>query len=736
MRRLLWIAIIVVILLAVLLGVTILNGVSPNSFTTAPYGYGQLLNSSTITLAYIALSIVTYLLAIILMISTIIRLIRLLKKVLFGNQTRDQRGQHNTAAEQQPERSIFGDSVIVRVVALGVATVLFSNVVGAILSGSALFFIEVARDTPGILSQQWNVIQVACSDDLLRQQIVATCINEFGLGFIRAWISSLWDAYDASSFRFFPFTGLVFFALTWAISGQILNLLTGENAGEQGKPSLRNRLLETFNQRMRGNLLFFIIVIIGGYFSLVAVISIPLLQQAVPDLPEVSTDRLREQITEIQTQHTLSGLYNAQNVDPFAALSTYLEEQFALVSDDSAVAPSTPEGIGSSSPEATAEAPALAAPQSQQDLEKVLRLNQLSSAEVLLTSFKSQRHELLSSYETLQARTTGSIQDAGDTTLDTYEANTINRLGVRENVSFYLTSLDWYRNRVTSFEIPLISCAEALRESDQAWEEWSKAAIDELMARGSLNPSDGFLVELVRDRIRDSESRCDLSRLLARQTDSSQLLTRPELGAFSGAFGLIAQWLLETESLELALIVGLVGFGVLGAAVSRFVREQRQRRESHLLVEDLTGVMLRGVVAAVLVFLTTKSGLGIYDTGGNGAQISNPYLVLLLCLVAGVYSEVVWAWAQQFIDKQFPGEGANEAGLALLTLEDELNNQTSDQETVEEDATVDPNAATALESAQTEEAKDQSDVSQESAEELGNADQSSQSENVDTENKS
>ena len=110
----------------------------------------------------------------------------------------------------------------------------------------------------------------------------------------------------------------------------------------------------------------------------------------------------------------------------------------------------------------------------------------------------------------------------------------------------------------------------------------------------------------------------------------------------------MAKWLLETESLSLALIVGMMGFGLLGSAVSTFVRETQgqQRREGEPLVADLGGVILRGVSAAIVVFLGAKGGLTVF--AGNSSE-PNPYVLLFTCLIGAVFSERVWDWAREKI---------------------------------------------------------------------------------------
>jgi hypothetical protein len=128
---------------------------------------------------------------------------------------------------------------------------------------------------------------------------------------------------------------------------------------------------------------------------------------------------------------------------------------------------------------------------------------------------------------------------------------------------------------------------------------------------------------------------------------------RQDLGSNMGPFSYIASWLLRTESLPLAQIVGLLGFGLLGSAVSSLVRSSAHRPKNHPLVEELATVIIRGATAAVVVFLAVKGGLAIFTSGDSNA---NSYVLLLTCLIAAVFSEDVWARAREWLNNGQKGD--------------------------------------------------------------------------------
>ena len=75
------------------------------------------------------------------------------------------------------------------------------------------------------------------------------------------------------------------------------------------------------------------------------------------------------------------------------------------------------------------------------------------------------------------------------------------------------------------------------------------------------------------------------------------------MGTDLGVFTFFAGWLLGLESYSLVIIIGLIGFGLLGAAGSTYIRERNNKEENKPLIDDLTGVLIKGFTAAIVVLL-------------------------------------------------------------------------------------------------------------------------------------
>jgi len=122
---------------------------------------------------------------------------------------------------------------------------------------------------------------------------------------------------------------------------------------------------------------------------------------------------------------------------------------------------------------------------------------------------------------------------------------------------------------------------------------------------------------------------------------------RPNIGEEYGIFESMSGWLLKTESMSLALIVGLFGFGLLGAIGSSFIRQKITTDKPDQIedyVPNLPIVLISGLSSAIVVFLAVKGAIVVFAT--KDANL-NPYILFFTCLVAAVYSEDIWAWARK-----------------------------------------------------------------------------------------
>lgn len=121
-------------------------------------------------------------------------------------------------------------------------------------------------------------------------------------------------------------------------------------------------------------------------------------------------------------------------------------------------------------------------------------------------------------------------------------------------------------------------------------------------------------------------------------------------------FASLSAWLRTQGSLELVTIIGMLGFGLVGASASRVVRRDRLSDGTRAPVGDnIANTLLSGVSGALATYLLVKAGLAVASADGAAP---NPYLLLVTCFVAAVYWEDAW----ERVRKAVSGQDANEGG--------------------------------------------------------------------------
>jgi len=157
------------------------------------------------------------------------------------------------------------------------------------------------------------------------------------------------------------------------------------------------------------------------------------------------------------------------------------------------------------------------------------------------------------------------------------------------------------------------------------------------------------------------------------------------------ALGRAYQWLAVSPE-STVLIIGLVGFGLFGAAIRMMGRPDKTppptertldqqvltkkvERNNVVAVREgglgyeITGaparVLVQGVGAAFTVFLGGQAGTLLLASGSR----PNVYSLLLFCFLGAVFAEEIWGWAQRMLhgrlnspvgpEKQDEGSAAN-----------------------------------------------------------------------------
>lgn len=219
-----------------------------------------------------------------------------------------------------------------------------------------------------------------------------------------------------------------------------------------------------------------------------------------------------------------------------------------------------------------------------------------------------------------------------------YEQASRRRPGGRESEAHYRSLLEWQFERVEAVASARAECRAALLPS-------ARTLISDAEARRRVEEELPF-PGLASARFDPVRIACDPTRPYF-----SLPPTRPTYGAHLGpVISPIASWLVATESEQATLIVGLIGFGLLGALVSRFVAESPLNvggtgGPPDVAVEtaEIARIVFVGFSAAIIVFVASYGGLLLLSESGADP---NPYVVYTGCLVGAAYGEVIWKEAR------------------------------------------------------------------------------------------
>jgi hypothetical protein len=241
-----------------------------------------------------------------------------------------------------------------------------------------------------------------------------------------------------------------------------------------------------------------------------------------------------------------------------------------------------------------------------------------------------------------------------DLAAETFDLSNRGRKGIRETQQHFLSIDQWYRRWWAERASALSACRAAIEKAGADVNDLLDLIDANLRAKISTTSSrDSDLGEFTKRQSGSEEAAQSLCAI----SDSAdyEIPLREDFGRYLGIFGTATQWLLKTESLSLVLITGLLGFGLLGAACSTFIRNVGIRNADDPLVVNLAGVILRGASAAIMIFLGVYGGLAVF---AGPTATPNPYVVLFTCFVAAVYSEDAWAWGSREFNSRLANRNA------------------------------------------------------------------------------
>jgi hypothetical protein len=518
------------------------------------------------------------------------------------------------------ESQLFGDTIHDYAVGFLAAAMIVWTAIPWMGWALVRLVLYLVRDLPGTLREAFDQSVRTCGGGEAGVSVPThQCAEVTFMHFSRQWTTV--TASLVADLGDVPYLRLVFFFLVAAIVGQLV-AGAGKQAKEKG-PLIRPFALMPEGKRQ--NTMLGMILLIAGYFSIAAITAIPDLTERSVIAEASKPEKLEEEFKAAAVIPTFS-----EPADPFAALRTVVEDWQSKTPPIAAATatPVDPAAILTPTPVVIDRKENAAA--ILQDLDDI-KTSRLSAMEVVRDAHKN--FERASD----QARRTATT---------VYKQNLETRKGSRERANHFASLVGWFGYSFAQGADSIHSCERAFRSADAEAQSWA-SRVTSVLRRNENTPWRWWAQDSPRQGFDNLYPRySETYRACYAVTSFQRMPEREDLGDTLGPFRVVAQWLVKTESLPLALIVGLIGFGLLGSACSTFVREQggRKRTAGEPLVADLGGVIIRGASAAVVVFLAVVGGLTIF---GGDTSDPNPYILLLTCLVAAVFSERVWEWARE-----------------------------------------------------------------------------------------
>lgn len=221
---------------------------------------------------------------------------------------------------------------------------------------------------------------------------------------------------------------------------------------------------------------------------------------------------------------------------------------------------------------------------------------------------------------------TKSATDSFDTYIKT-------DLSVRERAEFQDDIIRWYRSSVPYLDEELRNYRRYVEWTVRDWKSWANWVIENF--NDLKQNQNAYLLS-----VGSIENLKDFNRGLGRIEASSAPSPRESIGL--GVFGFFANWLVENRSFSLALISGMIGFGLFGSVMARALIPYSPNVEGQL-DRDSLDVLLVGSSASVIIFLASQGGLAIIGTGDIQP---NAYILFLACFVGAAYGDQVWNTAK------------------------------------------------------------------------------------------
>ncbi|OQW33423.1 MAG: hypothetical protein A4E19_03195 [Nitrospira sp. SG-bin1] len=540
-------------------------------------------------------------------------------------------------------RDLFGMTQQARLLGLGVTALIFPEVLYQVVIAPVWVFDEILRRMP--LDTQ-NPILDSASDPIHLANLTKALLTG-----LQTYLSKFGDLLRRL-LEWLNISGLILALALWSLVGHTLS--ETPSTSEHGRVMRLTTFLRGLAPPQKRALVLSGLFLASAYLSIAAMVSIPWLQQKGSASP-VSNEQLKSTL-----ERNIMLLTDFDRTYPSKVLPPVIDGLDALQATANAL---------------QAEIERLKSNQQSYSnywnelLDDVRELTSNSGIRLMAANFTQ-------AWEDLRSQAHEHERNSLNTALTSFETKTLSPMSVQEKAVYVETLERWFNRGLRDYYDNLRDC----KHSAGIWQTTVQTEIHN--STTALRRA----LEMARDSKRMQDFMSPSTYIVPPPTSSTtaiMTLTHPRFtgctppplntarpeppdpGLGLGPFGLVSSWLVRTKSLALVLITGMLGFGLLGATISSFVRSKEGSVLTEPTLGELGGVLVRGLSAAVIVYLAVKGGLAAYAVGETEP---NAYVLFFTCLIGATFSERVWDWSRAKLEGQLPTEASSQQVSVPNTL--------------------------------------------------------------------
>jgi hypothetical protein len=538
-------------------------------------------------------------------------------------------------------KDAFGTTSVARMLGLALTTLVFPKTVYLSVSVPIRLVADVVANSPRAMLQPGPMTSVNMEtlgvEHVTRILTYLTYLLQQIGGELGQWINAFLQR--------FPVTDTIVALAFWIVAGQAFSPGPAPSPNESAKSRVVS-FFSTLTTEQQRALALACLFLLGGYLSITATVAIPWLKPEEESSQQFSKDNLGRQLQDLATKQEEFDLTfpldPRQKVDPLAQFESQTKELKTRIQKLS---------------------PATLRSNVEESLTETLR-----GTETFIGDSRQKREQIIKIWTSLRQEALQSEKRFQNQALSAFETEMALPTTNRERGEFFANVKNWYRLALYDLHDVLHRCMNAMQDMDSNLykaaglkAEIASLDLDEAI-RIASSPITGreqtLPIRSLRSSYKELSPISEAFSLCQRPRLEFDPPEKPDPGRTWGIFGTLTRWLLQTKSFPLALITGMLGFGILGASISSLVRTDTQQNMSSDTLAELGRVVVRGLSAAVIVFLAVKGGLAAFTTEETSP---NAYVLFLTCLIGAVYSEKVWEWARTHLSQKFDQTTTSEA---------------------------------------------------------------------------